>query len=272
MNILEKIVAQKRKVVAQSKANISRRELERFPLFERSAHSLKQGLLAGSTSGIIAEFKRRSPSKGVINGRAQVHEVTKGYVRAGAAGLSVLTDEEFFFGTEADFTCARQTNPDTPLLRKEFMIDPYQVLEAKAWGADLILLIAACLTPAEIKDLGALAQSLGMEVLLEVHDAEELDRSLSPYVDLVGVNNRNLKTFDVRVETSLELAERIPAGFGRISESGLSRPETLHTLHAAGYRGFLMGETFMKTEDPAGALADFVGAYHTVTQESTHSL
>lgn len=265
MNILEKIVLQKRKVVAQSKANISRRELERFPLFERTTHSLKQALMADTASGIIAEFKRRSPSKGIINGRAQVHDVTKGYVRAGASGLSVLTDEEFFFGTEADFQCARQTNPDTPLLRKDFMIDAYQIVEAKAWGADLILLIAACLTPTEIRELGALAQSLGMEVLLEVHDAEELERSLSPHVDLVGVNNRNLKDFDVRVETSIELSERIPAEFVKISESGLSRPETLHALHAVGYRGFLMGETFMKTEDPAAALAELVGAYHAVT-------
>jgi indole-3-glycerol phosphate synthase len=261
MTILDKIVAQKRKVVAQSKANISRRELERFPLFERATNSLKQTLLADAATGIIAEFKRRSPSKGVINDRVQVHDVTLGYVCAGASGLSVLTDEEFFFGTEADFKCARQTNPDTPLLRKEFMIDEYQVIEAKAWGADVILLIAACLTPAEIDRLGTLAQSLGMEVLLEVHDAEELNRSLSPHVDLIGVNNRNLKTFEVRVETSLELAGRIPAEFVRISESGLSHPETLHTLHTAGYRGFLMGETFMKTDDPAKALAALVGAY-----------
>jgi indole-3-glycerol phosphate synthase len=266
MNILDKIVAQKRRVVAQAKANIAPRELELFPAFHQPTNSLRQVLLTDSASGIIAEFKRRSPSKGMINDRVHVQDVTTGYAQAGASGLSVLTDEEFFFGTEEDFKRARQANPTTPLLRKDFMIDEYQVLEARAWGADVILLIAACLTPDEINRLGALARSLGMEVLLEVHDVLELDRSLSPHVDLVGVNNRNLKTFDVSVQTSLELAGRISDEFVKVSESGLSHPETLHTLHQAGYRGFLMGEAFMKTDDPAAALAQLVHAYQPVVQ------
>lgn len=258
MNLLDSIVTFKRREIAQSKANISRTELELFPAFGWPAHSLRQALLAEGASGVIAEFKRKSPSKGIINGKALVTEVTRGYADAGASGLSVLTDEEFFFGTSDDLRQARTTNPTTPILRKDFIIDEYQLWEAKAWGADVILLIAACLSHSEIDHLARRAHELGLEVLLEVHDPTELERSLNSNVDLVGVNNRNLKTFTVSIETSLDLAGHIPDEFVKISESGLGEAATIHQLRAAGYRGFLIGETFMKTDQPARALAQLV--------------
>lgn len=258
MNLLDSIIILKRREVAQSKANISVRELELFPAFGRPTHSLRQALLAEGASGVIAEFKRKSPSKGIINDKALVTEVTRGYADAGASGLSVLTDEEFFFGTSDDLRQARATNTTMPILRKDFMIDEYQLWEAKAWGADVILLIAACLSHTEIDTLARRAHQLGLEVLLEVHDPAELERSLNPNVDMVGVNNRNLKNFTVSIETSLDLAEHIPDDFVKISESGLGEADTIQRLRTAGYRGFLIGETFMKTDQPAQALAELV--------------
>ncbi|OZI06070.1 indole-3-glycerol phosphate synthase [Siphonobacter sp. BAB-5385] len=265
MNILEKIVLHKRKEISQAKANIAARELELFPAFSRTGNSLSGQLRKENSTGIIAEFKRKSPSKGTINDRVQVEEVTLAYAQAGAAGLSVLTDEEFFGGDADDLKLARKSNPKTPILRKDFIVDEYQILEAKAWGADVILLIAACLSPEEIKHLGQFAQSLNLEVLLEVHDQEELERSLNPHLNLVGVNNRDLKTFQVSVDTSLQLVEQIPHEFVKVSESGLSSVETIHQLYAAGYRGFLIGENFMKTPVPGNALADLVGGLQYVT-------
>jgi indole-3-glycerol phosphate synthase len=261
--ILDKIIVHKRREVAQSKANISVSDLERFPAFGRGTLSLRQRLLDPDSTGIIAEFKRKSPSKGIINDKVRVADVTRGYAQAGAAGLSVLTDEEFFFGTSDDLRQARAVNPTTPILRKEFVIDEYQLWEAKAWGADVVLLIAACLTPDEVARLSRRAHELGLEVLLEVHDEDELARSLTPHIDLVGVNNRNLKTFTVGVDVSLELAERIPADFVKVSESGLGEATTIQRLHEVGYRGFLIGESFMKTPRPAEALTELVEALKT---------
>lgn len=258
MNILDKIIAHKRIEVAEAKSKISKTELEKATLFGSSTFSLKRALQAEGASGIISEFKRKSPSKGIINDRVQPEIVTKGYVDAGANGLSVLTDTEFFGGTFEDFGKARMTNPTTPMLRKDFMIDEYQLWEAKSIGADVILLIAACLSPAEIRHLGQKAHDLGLEVLLEVHDREELEQSVCEYVDMVGVNNRNLKTFVTSIETSLELAQLIPDSFVKISESGLKNAETIQQLRAAGYQGFLIGESFMKTSDPAAALEELV--------------
>lgn len=258
--ILDKIIAHKRREVAQSKANISVSDLELFPAFNRPTLSLRQRLLDPDSTGIIAEFKRKSPSKGIINDKVRVTDVTRGYAEAGAAGLSVLTDEEFFFGTANDLRQARAVNPVTPILRKEFVIDEYQLWEAKAWGADVVLLIAACLTPDEISRLARRAHEFGLEVLLEVHDSHELTRSLTAHVDLVGVNNRNLKNFSVGVDVSLELADQIPAEFVKVSESGLGEAATIMRLHDAGYRGFLIGESFMKTARPAEALAGLVEA------------
>jgi indole-3-glycerol phosphate synthase len=216
-------------------------------------------LIQPASTGVIAEFKRKSPSKGIINDRLGVDVVTRGYVEAGAACLSVLTDESYFGGTYADFELARRTNPNTPILRKDFMIDEYQIIEAKSMGADVVLLIAAALSPSEIKTLGTLARSLGMETLLEVHDQEELDRSLGEYISVVGVNNRNLKNFsEQNVEASKVLATKIPNQFVKVSESCISGPEIIKELKTYGYRGFLIGESFMKTDNPGKALSEFI--------------
>ena len=258
MTILDQIIAQKRVEVAQHRALVSERVLESYPLFSRVVNSAVASIRGVDSTGIIAEFKRKSPSKGLINGTADVSETTRGYVRAGAACLSVLTDEPFFGGTPADLQAARQANPNTPILRKDFVIDRYQLLEAKAWGADLVLLIAACLSAKEVTELSEFAHKLGMEVLLEVHDADELDGSLCDSVDLVGVNNRNLKTFETVVETSFQLVDQIPNSFVRVTESGLHDVPTMLRLREAGYDAFLIGEAFMKTMAPDAALAALV--------------
>lgn len=262
MTILDEIIAQKRIEVARRQAETPAAVLEQMPDFKRPAISARDAVQDFRSTGIIAEFKRRSPSKGLINGTADVATTTGGYVRAGAAVLSVLTDEPFFGGTPVDLQTARAANPGTPILRKDFVIDAYQLLEAKAWGADLVLLIAACLSPDEVRDLSERAHDLGLQVLLEVHDEDELDRSLNASVDLVGVNNRNLKTFETSVETSLRLVERIPDSFAKITESGLHDAQTMRTLFRAGFDGFLIGEAFMKTPDPAAALATLVEQYN----------
>lgn len=271
MNILEQIVQQKRIEVAQRRAAISALELEQRPSFKRTPLSARQAITGAGSTGIISEFKRKSPSKGIINASVSVAETTQGYVRAGAACLSVLTDEPYFGGTPNDLLAAREANPATPILRKDFIVDPYQLLEAKAWGADLILLIAACLSAEEVSSLSRLAHDLGLEVLLEVHDEEELDRTLTDTVDLVGVNNRNLKTFVTSVDTSLRLVERIPDAFVRITESGLQDAATMLMLREAGYQGFLIGEAFMRTPSPADALADLVADLRRQTPSFTNN-
>ncbi|MBO0933979.1 indole-3-glycerol phosphate synthase TrpC [Fibrella aquatilis] len=262
MNILDQIMARKRVEIAERKAVISAQTLRESPLFGRVVNSARASILAPGSTGIIAEFKRQSPSKGVINDQADVATTTAGYVAAGAAVLSVLTDEPFFGGKPADLQAARQANPHTPILRKDFVADEYQLLEAKAWGADLVLLIAACLTPAEVRSLSAQAHDLGLEVLLEVHDADELERSLCETVDLVGVNNRNLKTFVTDIGTSMQLVSHIPDQFVKVTESGLHDAATMASLHTAGYQAFLIGEAFMKTTNPAGALQTLVNEYN----------
>lgn len=259
MTILDKITAQKAIEVAAAKAEISIQVLEKSEFFARKTNSLVANLSAENSTGIIAEHKRKSPSKGIINDSLTVEEVTQGYAQAGAAGLSVLTDTDFFGGNKEDLQKARIANPSTPILRKDFMIDEYQVYEAKAWGADVILLIAACLSPEQIKTLSQKAHELGLEVLLEIHDQEELNRSPLEYVDIVGVNNRNLKNFaENNVNASLALAEKIPANIIKISESCISEPETINLLKSAGYRGFLIGETFMKDTSPGTKLGEFI--------------
>ena len=265
MTILDQIIARKRVEVAERMAATSIAALELMPDFKRMPLSARDAVQDFRSTGIIAEFKRKSPSKGVINDRADVTITTQGYVRAGAAVLSVLTDEPFFGGTLADLQAARLANPETPVLRKDFIIDDYQILEAKAWGADLVLLIAACLTPRQVIDLSELAHNVGMQVLLEVHDEDELDRSLTHTVDLVGVNNRDLKTFVTSVETSLRLVDRIPDTFVKITESGLHDAVTMQTLFRAGFDGFLIGEAFMKTPDPAAALAGLVIQFNSIS-------
>lgn len=253
MTILDRIILDKKAEVGLKKKLVPEKTLEDFGLVSRRSRSLKNSLL-GKPTGIIAEHKRRSPSRAVINQGCSVSEVVRGYEQAGAAGISVLTDGKYFGGSLEDLLLARAST-DLPLLRKEFIVDPYQILEAKAFGADAILLIAAVLSESDLTSLSQKAHDLGLEVLLEVHNAEELEPSLKAGADLIGVNNRNLKTFEVSLQTSRDLVNRIPESVGRVSESGLGSPGQLRELRALGYHGFLMGESFMKEENPGAALA-----------------
>ncbi|MBY0541880.1 MAG: indole-3-glycerol phosphate synthase TrpC [Sphingobacteriaceae bacterium] len=257
MNILDKIVIRKKEEVALAKQKVSVKELEVNPNFNRKPLVFKDFLLDKTRTGIISEFKRQSPSKGLINGTADVVEVTQAYNSAGASALSILTDKDFFGGKAEDLFQARAVN-QIPILRKDFMIDEYQILEAKAWGADLILLIASILTPQQIINFGKLAQSLGLNVLLEVHNLTELEKSICPNLDAIGVNNRNLGNFTVDIQTSFDLVDQIPDEFLKISESAIDNPEIIKELKAVGYNGFLIGENFMKTADPGQAIRDFV--------------
>ncbi len=252
MNILDKIIESKKQEINHQKKVVSEVQLKSYPWFKRNCNSLKDALAKSGSTGIIAEFKQKSPSKGEINFGVKVEAVTRDYAEAGAAGLSVLTDYEYFGGTLANLLKAREVNTDIPILRKDFMIDPWQVAEAKAYGADVILLIAACLEKKQAEQLAKKAKSMGMEVLMEVHNAEELNK-LNEFVDMVGVNNRNLKTFKVDVETSVKLAELIPDRYIKISESGISNATTIRYLKENGFRGFLIGETFMKSKNPGEA-------------------
>jgi indole-3-glycerol phosphate synthase len=254
MNILDKIIEYKKSEVAQRKATVRVAELEQSVFFSRRPLSLRTFLTDPERTGIIAEFKRRSPSKGVINDHSGVVDVTRGYADGGASCLSVLTDEHFFGGSREDLVQARVNT--IPILRKDFVIDEYQIPEAKAMGADVILLIAACLTPAEVKRLAVYARSLGLEVLLEIHNEDELDH-ICEETELVGVNNRDLKTFIVDVERSIRLKEKIPAGKILVAESGINRVDTIVHLRKAGFSGFLVGEHFMKEKDPATAFRGF---------------
>jgi indole-3-glycerol phosphate synthase len=256
-NILDKIIIDKREEVASKKKLIPLSYLVKSPLLEREALSLSQSILDGS--GIIAEFKRRSPSKQVINHRDSIIEVVSGYENAGASGISVLTDTKYFGGSLDDLIQARD-HLNIPLLRKEFIIDPYQIYEAKAFGADAILLIAAVLSPEEVTLFSQLAHQLDVEVLLEVHNEDELKRSDLDHVDLVGVNNRNLKTFEVSLETSKKLSSMIPDDKIKISESGISSVESILSLKQFGYKGFLIGENFMKSDDPGKSASEFIVA------------
>jgi len=254
MNIFDKIIAHKKVEVAQRRQVVPVAELEKSEFFSRTALSLKDFLLDDAKTGIIAEFKRQSPSKGIINGSADVTVVTTAYTKHGASCLSVLTDEHFFGGSTADLIKARIN--EIPVLRKEFIIDEYQLLEAKAMGADLVLLIAACLSVEEVKQLAAVAQSLGLGVLLELHAEEELGHICAD-TELVGINNRNLKTFEVDIQRSLKMAQQIPPDKVKIAESGISAVSTVRLFKENGFRGFLMGENFMKEADPGEAFAKF---------------
>ncbi len=253
-NILAKIVETKFGEVAERKKQISIAQLQAMPLFEKPCYSLKANIIDASKTGIIAEFKRQSPSKGIINAVASVEEVAKAYTQFGASGISVLTDGQYFGGSLADLSIAVQN--EIPVLRKEFIIDEFQVIEAKAYGASVILLIASCLTPAETKSLATVAKGLGLEVLLELHDASELTH-VCEEVDLVGINNRSLKSFEVNIEHSLQLKNLLPKGKLSIAESGIYDLATFQLLKKEGFDGFLMGEYFMKQEHPAKAFEEF---------------
>lgn len=256
MDILTRIVNDKRKEVNLRKQLIPTKQLEQSVLFERETISLAKKL-KNSDTGIIAEHKRRSPSKQVINHDLNVFDVAKGYEEAGVCGMSLLTDGKYFGGSLDDLLTAR-ANCNLPLLRKEFIIDQYQIIEAKAYGADAILLIAAILSKKEIKQFSEFAKSLNLDVLLEVHNEEELNKSIMPSLDLLGVNNRNLKTFKVSLEISKQLSTLIPNDFIKVSESGISSIEAIKILQPYGYKGFLIGENFMKTDNAGESAKQFI--------------
>ncbi|MBA3987423.1 MAG: indole-3-glycerol phosphate synthase TrpC [Flavobacteriales bacterium] len=254
--ILDTIVAHKQKEIIARKNSINSKQLEQMPLFVSETISLSKNLRS-STSGILAEFKRRSPSKPEINSSISVEQVALGYQEAGVSGMSILTNSHFFGGTLNDMEIARK-NIQIPILRKEFILDEFQLLEAKAYGADVILLIAAILSKNEIISLSQFAKSLGMEVLLEVHNEAEIHKSIMSSIDIVGVNNRNLNTFITDIQTSKNLSELIPKEFVKISESGIDDILAVKDLQAYGYKGFLIGEHFMKTKDPGKSAKLFI--------------
>lgn len=256
MNILDKIIAFKKAEVEERKSLYPVKLLEKSIYFSSPCVSMKHYLLRKDKHGIIAEFKRKSPSKGVINKYASVESVSIGYMQAGASALSVLTDTEFFSGSPEDLKTARKFNY-CPILRKDFTIDEYQIVEAKSFGADAILLLANVLSKKEIVRFSDFAHSLGMEVLLELREKNELE-SVVTECDIIGVNNRDLKTFEVDVKRSFEMAEAIPTSFVKVSESGIDNAETIMKLKLAGFSGFLIGETFMKNSRPEKACEQLI--------------
>ncbi len=255
MNILLEIVHHKRAHIEHSKTITPIALLEQAEGFDRKPLSLVKRLSRNDDFGIIAEFKRRSPSKGNINNRALPGQIARDYEQAGAAGISILTDEKFFGGNLEDLSAARDS-VHIPLLRKDFIIDEYQLFESKAHGADVILLIAECLSKSQLHLLAKKARELQLEVLMEVHSKEQLEK-LSPFVDIVGVNNRNLENFAVDIQTSIQLYEQIPEDIAKISESGIDDLRSIELLHNRGFNGFLIGERFMKCSDPGAECKKF---------------
>src|SRR3954462_9316588 len=258
MNILDNIIATKKIEVEEKKQFLPIEELKTFPHYHSTCNSLVTQLLNEGATGIIAEFKRKSPSKGVINGDIQIGPVVEAYDAHGASGISILTDENYFGGANDDIIYARDI-VSVPILRKDFIIDEYQIVEAKAIGASVILLIAACLSAKRVQELALFAKRLSLEVLLEIHNEEELQHICNE-VDIVGVNNRDLKTFTVDVSRSIELSDKIPGDKIKISESGINDVDTIVRLRQFDFKGFLIGENFMKHSDPSIAFADFVNA------------
>ena len=260
-DILERIVAVKRDEIAAAKARRSlaslRADVESAEMrrdirgFERAMRNV----VAAGRAAVIAEVKKASPSKGVLRQHFVPAEIAESYARGGAACLSVLTDERFFKGSAAYLREARAACV-LPVLRKDFIIDPYQVAEARAMGADCILLIAACLDDASMTDLEAHAHVLGMDVLVEVHDGAELDRALALKTPLVGINNRNLRSFEVSLDTTLDLLPRMPADRLLVTESGIAGAADVARMRASGVHAFLVGEAFMRANDPGAALAN----------------
>ena len=257
MNILDEILANKEKEVAEKRSLFPVKLLEGSIYFESAPVSMKKYVLREDKAGIIAEIKRKSPSKGTINKYVNVERTSIGYMQAGVSGLSILTDTKFFDGKNEDLQTARKFNY-CPILRKDFIVDEYQLIEAKSIGADCILLIAAALKPFKTKELARFAKTLNLEVLLEVHDKEEYEEHISDNVDLVGVNNRDLKTFEVTLDTSKALAPVIDNRFVKISESGIATPHDIIELRNHGFNGFLMGESFMKYSRPERACLEFI--------------
>lgn len=257
MNILDEILAHKHQEVTERKALYPVALLEKSIYFASPVVSLRKYLQRTDKTGIIAEFKRASPSKGLINQYVSVERTSIGYMQSGASALSILTDSQYFKGSNEDLQIARKCNY-CPILRKDFMVDEYQIVEAKSIGADVILLIAAALKPQRLRELATFAHSLGLETLLEIHNREELERSMNDHISVVGINNRDLTTFTVSLQTSLELVHCIPTNIPKVSESGIQSPADYHLLKNAGFQGFLIGEQFMKHSRPEKACADFI--------------
>ncbi len=255
-NILDIIVKDKKIEVNNKKEIFSLNFIKKHPLYKRNSISLKSNLKSSNT-GIIAEFKRRSPSKNNINSSLSVYDVAKSYEKNNACGMSILTDNKYFGGSLEDLIQAR-SNSNLPLLRKEFIIDKYQIHESKAFGADIILLIASILSKKEIIEFSSIAKNLDLEVLIEVHNKEDLNKSLNKNVDFIGVNNRNLKTFDVSLDISKKLSSKIPDNYLKISESGIKSIKDIEKLKSYGFKGFLIGENFMKSKSPGIELKNFI--------------
>ncbi|MGL1885554.1 MAG: indole-3-glycerol phosphate synthase TrpC [Reichenbachiella sp.] len=257
MNVLEKIVVEKRKEIELQKELFPLEGLKMLPVYKRNTLSTVDRMMNSALPAIISEFKRKSPSKGVINDQVDVVDVTAGYAAAGASAISILTDEPFFGGTVEDLQRARP-HVSCPILRKDFIIDEFQIHKTKAIGADLMLLIAAILTKDEIAHFTKVAHDLGLEVLLEIHNQEEFEKCYVPEIDILGVNNRDLKAFKTTIQNSIDLSEILPKEQLKISESGISSTKDMAALTAVGYKGFLIGEQFMKHADPAAELKKFM--------------
>lgn len=255
-SILQEIIDKRKETVKKLKSIIPLQAWEMMPYFSKNCLSLKKNLLDEKLTGIIAEFKRASPSKGIINDKADLTNVLLDYQVHRASAVSILTEPVYFNGNNDDVMTAAGVMK-VPILRKDFIFEEYQIVESKAIGADVILLIAACLTPVEVKQLASFAKSIGLDVLLELHDENELEH-ICEETEIIGINNRNLKTFEVDIERSLRMAEKIPAGKIKVAESGIGSVENILLFRKNGYKGFLIGENFMKTEKPGDAFKKFV--------------
>lgn len=256
MKILDNIISDKKIEIETLSKIVSISNLEKQKDFTKQCKSLKESIKK-SKSGIICEFKRKSPSNEKINYKSNISEVINGYEKAGAVGVSILTNKIYFDGSISDINEVKN-NVDIPILRKEFIISEYQIIESKSIGADAILLIASILDKEEIKNYSSLAKSLGLEVLLEIHSIDEFNKISNTDFDIIGVNNRNLDTLDIDIENSIEMFEDIPSEFIKISESGISKVDSIIKLIKVGYDGFLIGENFMKTDNPGSSATTFI--------------
>ena len=254
MTILDTIIENKIKELTQSKKLISISELKDHKHYDRDCHSFSEAIMNGT--GIISEFKRKSPSKGLINGKVTVSEVVSGYEKANVSAVSVLTDTQFFGGTFNDVLVARDTI-ELPIVRKDFMVDEYQLHEATAMGADVILLMASALSVSQSNELASAAKSLGLNVFLEIHNEKELEH-FGDNIDVVGINNRDLKTFTIDIENSIRLSKALPNEVPKVAESGISNTETLLKMKSEGFNGFLIGENFMRTKTPGDSCREFI--------------
>ena len=256
MNILQQILNDKKAYIDYRKTIVPTAMLKESIHFDAPTISLKEYLLRDDKSGVIAEFKRKSPSKSNINPYAEVDEISIGYMQAGASALSVLTDAQYFGGTDQDLQIARKLNY-CPILRKDFIVDPYQILEARSIGADAILIIASALDHEQIKEFTALATEVGLEVLLELHHEKEFTKI--PNSDIImGVNARNLETFEVSLQNCIRMFPNLPTESVKVAESGIRQPEEIIMLKEIGFNGFLIGERFMATANPGQACRDFI--------------